>query len=205
MMPQKEIRKQLIWTVPSGAFRQDFVYLIYKWKCDSARNGNLRAWAGLWELVLKKYKIQGETNSIMHPVKSLEKTDGVWGGFHCGIVKLRNQETKMSLFAVHPTGLSVFQAQCFEHNALRHNVCTPSLPGWNPCWLWDVPHSFPVAIILGCSARRITDLRLYEWLPWIVILDVMRNFVRKCLCVSIRLVVCMPGLSGQVAVRLIRK
>ena len=28
MMPQKEIRKHLIWTVPSGAFREDFVYLI---------------------------------------------------------------------------------------------------------------------------------------------------------------------------------
>ena len=132
--------------------------LIYKWKCDSARNGNLRGWAGLWELVRQKYKIQIQNSrwdnlNYMHPVKSLEKTDGVEEGFHCGIVKLRNQETKMSLFAVHPTGLSVFQAQCFEHNALRHNVCTPSLPGWNPCWLWDVPHSFPVASTLGSSAR----------------------------------------------------
>ena len=128
MMPQKEIRKQLIWTVPSGAFREDFVYLIYKWKCDSARNGNLRGWAGLRELVLQKYefKYKFKVRQIqlnMYPVKGLEKTDGVWEGFHCGIVKLRNQETKMCLFAVQPTGPcvsnTVFRTQCIASQCLQ--------------------------------------------------------------------------------------
>ena len=212
MMPQKEIRKHLIWTVPSGAFREDFVYLIAWYTNGNVIVHGMVTWEAErgFESLCCQIQIQLQNSrwdkfNYMHPVKSLEKTDGAEEGFHCGIVKLRNQETKMCLFAVHLTGLSVFQAQCFEHNALRHNVCTSILPGWNPCWLWDVPHSFPVASTLGCSARRITDLRLYEWLPWILILDVIGNFVRKCLCVSIRLVVCMPGLSGQVAVRLIRK
>ena len=151
----------LIGTVSFWAFRGDLVYLMYKWKCDSAQNSNPRVWAGLWDLLDSTTDTNTNTSTFTNTNTRTNTNTTISWIFEISQINLGPQ-----MFHIHKVR-SACKGKLISNHWNHWNYETKisvvvfaheQQPPSNPCWLWDVAHSFPLPVPLcHCGTQTLCN------------------------------------------------